>query len=325
MKKTVIPIFFSVDDNYAACLSVTMASLMMNASKDYDYRLIVMYEKLTGKNMVRLGALARDNFQVEFVCMKEKLELLQSLFPEENIGAMKDNNLLRCDYHTMTIYFRLFIPELFREYVKCIYLDCDTVVNGDISMLYGNDLKGNAIGACRDNSIRKEVTFQKYIENAVGVPYENYVNSGVLLMDLTKLRKMKFAGKVLHLMSTKHFDTIAPDQDYLNAVLAGNIHFLDKLWNVMPGGLEEKCAYPMIIHFNLFEKPWNYEGVEYEEYFWKYASYSGFLEDLKAHLSEYDAVKRISDAECFRQMNERAEQIIKDGKRFADEAEIVRI
>ena len=48
---------------------------------------------------------------------------------------------LRADFFTLTIFFRLFIPEMFKEYDKCIYLDSDIVVPGDISKLYNVDLE----------------------------------------------------------------------------------------------------------------------------------------------------------------------------------------
>lgn len=37
-------------------------------------------------------------------------------------------NRLRSDYFTMTIYFRIFIPDMYPEYDKAIYIDSDIVV-----------------------------------------------------------------------------------------------------------------------------------------------------------------------------------------------------
>ena len=60
-------------------------------------------------------------------------------------------NRLRCDYFTLTIYFRLFIPDLFPEYDKGLYIDSDVVVPGDISELYNHDLKDINFNEVRNN------------------------------------------------------------------------------------------------------------------------------------------------------------------------------
>ena len=48
-KKT-IPIFFSSDDNYVPFLSVAINSMLENASKDYNYDIIVLNSGLTNEN-----------------------------------------------------------------------------------------------------------------------------------------------------------------------------------------------------------------------------------------------------------------------------------
>ena len=47
-----IPIFFSTDDNYIPYLDVAIHSLIANASKDYDYRIIVLNTGLNPDNIV---------------------------------------------------------------------------------------------------------------------------------------------------------------------------------------------------------------------------------------------------------------------------------
>ena len=58
----------------------------------------------------------------------------------------------------------------------------------------------------------------RYMEEAVGVSRYEYINSGVLLMNLNKLREKEFDKHFLNLLNTYHFDCIAPDQDYINAI-----------------------------------------------------------------------------------------------------------
>ncbi|TXJ87231.1 hypothetical protein FU655_07970 [Lactobacillus delbrueckii] len=45
----------------------------------------------------------------------------------------KKGNYLRADFFTLSIFYRLFITELFPEYDKAVYIDADTVLNADIA------------------------------------------------------------------------------------------------------------------------------------------------------------------------------------------------
>jgi len=59
------------------------------------------------------------------------------------------------------------------------------------------------------------------MENAIGVDRDKYVNSGIMVMNLKKLREVKLEEHFMHLLNTYHFNCIAPDQDYLNAMCKG--------------------------------------------------------------------------------------------------------
>ena len=54
MNKQTIPIFFSSDDNYVPFLSVAINSFIENASKDYNYEIIVLNSGLTSENIERI-------------------------------------------------------------------------------------------------------------------------------------------------------------------------------------------------------------------------------------------------------------------------------
>ena len=60
----------------------------------------------------------------------------------ENFGQTvtdRQENRLYSGEFTLTIYFRLFIAELFPELDKAVYIDSDTVINDDIAKLYSVD------------------------------------------------------------------------------------------------------------------------------------------------------------------------------------------
>ena len=211
--------------------------------------------------------------------MKEKFEGIESDF----IG-----NKLRADYFTLTIYFRLFIPDMFPQYSRGIYLDSDVVVPGDLSTLFETELGDNLIAACPDYSIQEVEPLMHYVKEAVGVDQNrDYINSGVLLMDLEALRKVNFGTRFLELLNKYHFDTIAPDQDYINAMCKGRIHYLSEEWDAMPNESIPEIENPKIVHYNLFFKPWHFEDVQYAHYFWDVAKTTPYYDELKQQLADF--------------------------------------
>ena len=138
-----IPVFFTIDNNYAPFLAVALHSAIVNASADRQYKAIILHQDVSEENRRRISALARPNFEIEFIPMQSGLESITD----------RMSNRLRCDYFTLTIYFRLFIPAMFPEYDKAIYIDSDVVVPGDLAELYDMELSDNYIAACPDLSL----------------------------------------------------------------------------------------------------------------------------------------------------------------------------
>lgn len=284
-----IPIFFSIDNSYAPYLAVALNSAIKNSSKDRNYKAIVLYQDLSDDNRSKLSALKTDNFDIEFIAMTSGLESITD----------RMSNRLRCDYFTLTIYFRLFIPAMFPQYDKAIYIDSDTVLPCDIAELFDTDIGDNYIGACNDLSIMDAPPLCEYIEKAIGVPREKYINSGVLLMNLKLLREKMLDKHFLSLLNEYHFDCIAPDQDYINALCAGKIYYLSPLWDTMPNDAHPPVDNAKLIHYNLFSKPWCYDGIQYGEYFWQYAADCGYIDELKAFKESYTDEQKQNDSKCF--------------------------
>lgn len=287
-----IPIFFSVNDAYAPYLAVAVNSIRENANPAYNYRIHILSDDLSPENRKRLGSFAREGFEIVFVPLTQKLATL--------LGEHQLQQHSFQAFASLTIYFRLFIPALFPEYDKGIYLDADIVVPGDISRLWEEKLGGRLIGACADYSIQHIAPFMRYIDRYVGVDHRNYVNSGVLLLNMRRLRETDLSGRFIRMMHRYAFETVAPDQDYLNALCWNSIHYLDPIWNAMPSDRISSLDNPHIIHFNLDTKPWLNESVPYDELFWRYAATSGYEADIRARRQDFlqrpEAVQQYRDA-----------------------------
>lgn len=305
MKKT-IPIFFTIDAGYAPYLSVAIASLIDNASLDYNYNIHVIYESISEQSIKKLKTLETDNAKIIFSEMKDGLDAITN----------RKENLLRTDFFTLTIYFRIFIPLMFKEYDKAIYIDSDTCITGDISELYNIDLGDNLFGGCNDISIIDNPILCEYVKTNPGVTSDKYINSGILLMNMKRLREVNFESHFLYLLNKYHFDTIAPDQDYINAMAYGNILHLSNEWDAMPTNGEMVFQNPKIIHYNLFFKPWHYDNIDYEEYFWKYADKSLFKDDIYKEKENFTKEKQDEDIKTLDNLVRRASEIINSETTF---------
>lgn len=322
MKQDEIPIFFTVDESYAPYLDCAIRSMMERASRAYTYQIIVLHEDLTEESRRKLSAAVKPPFQIRFLQMQEKLAGITD----------RVENRLRCDYFTLTIYFRLFIADRFPEYDKGLYLDSDIVVPGDISQLYQTELGDDLIGACPDHSITPVPALVDYVENAVGIPIEQYINSGILVMNLKKMREVGLCDHFLHLLHTYHFYCLAPDQDYFNAMCNGKIVYLDESWDAMPpeggGGTGAILERPNLIHYNLFQKPWRYDDIPYEDYFWRYAKGSPFYEDIVRHKETYTEEQKASDRACLGNMIQKGPEVCKQPvtfRKMAEKGEKIRV
>jgi lipopolysaccharide biosynthesis glycosyltransferase len=320
MIKNLIPVFFTIDNSYAPYLDCAVRSMVENASKANDYKIIVLYQELSEENMDKIASGVKAPFKIEFVRMKDEVKGITD----------RVENRLRCDYFTMTIYFRLFIADMFPEYDKGIYIDSDIVVPGDISQMFNIDLKDNIIGACPDHSVVKVPELARYMEMSIGIKKTEYINSGVLLMNLKMMREKEFSQRFLYLLNKYHFDCIAPDQDYINAICNGKILYLDECWDTMPpqGGDSVPVENPKLIHYNLFLKPWCYDNIPYKEYFWKYAEKSPFYQDILNFKKNYSEEKKQSDRECLRVLVEKGGVMDKNDvtfRKIKESGETIRI
>ena len=294
-----IPIFFTIDDSYAPFLAVALNSAIKNSDPQRNYKAIVLYQDLGADNISRLQALQTENFKIELMPIRANMEALDD----------RMSNRLRCDYFTLTIYFRLFIPSMFPQYDKGIYIDSDVVLTDDIAKLFDIDIGENYIGACNDLSIADIPPLVAYTEKAVGVNAKEYINSGVLLMNLKKMRDDDLEGHFLALLNRYHFDSIAPDQDYLNAMCNGKIYYLEEKWDTMPNDAKPMLTETSLIHYNLFSKPWCYDGIQYEEQFWNYARDCGFIDEIREFKASYTEDKKKADSECLELLVRRGMEI----------------
>lgn len=282
-EKKTIPVFFAADERYAPYLAVTLASIKAHISEENFYKMHVLTVGRNTETQNALRSMQSNNFKIYFHDVSSKRKEIE--------------HLIHCrDYYTSAIYFRLFIPELFPEYEKAVYLDCDTVVLDDIAKLYNTDLKENLIGAVADQAVASVTAFREYVKNALGIMPDKYFNSGVIVMNLKKMREIGFYQVFNRILKSYHF-IVAPDQDCLNLICKNKVLYLQKTWNTMPVGASKDDGSIKLVHYNLALKPWHYSGVLYEKYFWDFAESTPFFADIQKGKENFSAEEIFRDQE----------------------------
>ena len=283
MDKQIIPVFFAVDDTYVPFLAVALESLVAKISEKNFYEIRILYTHLNEANQKALKKYERDNLSVECVNLNEKIDKIA-------------NKLYTRDYFSMTTYYRLFLPDLYPNLNKALYLDSDIVLLDDVAKLYNIDLGTNLVGAIPDGAVASVKEFQDYVELVVGLKdYRNYFNAGILLMNLEELRNYRFQVKFMYLLDTVKFK-VAQDQDYLNRLCKGRVTIIDNSWNTMPGADPDKRnKNPKLIHYNLSNKPWHLDNIPFEEYFWDFAWQTDFYDEIRKIKDNYTEAQRQED------------------------------
>ena len=294
--KQVIPIFFAVDDGYIPFLAVSIQSLADHASDENQYVIKVLYTNISEENQKNISKYERENISIEFVDLNYYIE------------KIKDKLYTR-DYYSKTTYFRLFIPNLYPQYNKVLYLDSDITILSDVADLYNIDMGDNLIAAAPDDVIQTIEVFQDYAEKVVGVAdYRNYFNAGIIVMNLDELRKFDFQEKFLYLLSTVKF-SVAQDQDYLNRLCKGRVKLFSNTWNRMPIGGDVVDRDDLhLIHYNLAFKPWHFENILYKEYFWECAKKTEYFDQILKIQSEYTDEDKFKDRESDKKLRELAQK-----------------
>ena len=298
-----IPIFFSTDDNYIPYLDVAIASLIENADRSYQYRIVVFHTGLKTENTEKIKRREQPGFLIDFTDISRDVESIKAR--------------LKNVYHfSVVTYYRLFIASLFPQYDKVLYLDCDLVVLGDVSKLYHVELGDNILGAAPEQFVQNTKEFRLYAETALGVDPDTYVNAGVLLMNLKEFRKHGIEHAFTELITAYDFDLLDPDQAYLNYLCHGKIHVLPNGWNKEPMPLACEGE-KNIVHYALYKKPWQYDDVIDGEYFWQYARLSPFYELICRRKQEFGEDEKAAKEATAREILVHALRIVDSEETFS--------
>ena len=288
MSNQIIPIFYACDDNFVKYTIVSMHSIIKNASKNFKYHMYVLHTGITQPMMEKVYELANENFEISFEDVTDYLYSISDKLPIR-------------DYYSKTTYYRLFIAEMFPEYSKAIYIDSDTVVQGDISQFFNTDIKDAYLGACHEQAMIQVDEYGTYVEKVIGISRYNFFNAGVLLINCDQFRLRFILDKFVQYLHEYNF-VVTQDEDYLNLICKDHVYWIDQRWNTeifgnIPYPISEAC----VLHYIMTNKPWHYADCIHGDVFWKYAAETSVYDEILEVLKGYTDEQRARDqASCDR-------------------------
>jgi len=294
-----IAIYLASSDLYAPYAGIFVQSVIENSSNDYNYDILIIETDISEQNKEILSSIPKKykNVSLRFV----------------DVSHIIDNyTFTYSQHHSKYNFYRLTAPEVLSEYNKIIYVDCDLVVNCDISELYNIDLEDNYVAATRcigmiSSYIRREER-KKYVDNVLQLKKPtDYFNSGVMLLNLELIRETFSTKQLLDMASEGEW--MFCDQCVLNVLFKGKIYYLPLHWNVLshsPDYRNEKLlpkklydeyivarSNPKISHFSGNNIPVRTPDIDMYPFYWVYARKTPFYELLLSRMISESLKKEV--------------------------------
>jgi len=262
-----IEIAIAGDSNYIVPLTVLLQSVFVN-NKDVDITVNFLYltSAVREEDLIGMEAFIAEHGQ--------KMRRLG--VAEEQLGRIPDSR------HSKSASLRLLLPEFLPETVsKILYLDGDIVVCGSLNPLWQTDISHSYVAAVKDPTI----LFGREYCAKIDIPEKaQYFNSGVLLMNIDRMRRDNVQEAFFVYMQKYINLLIAVDQDVLNATLYKAVTYLPPIYNYNYW-LEKDVArqlftkeeikavkhHPVIVHYIGPVKPWHCKSIHPKKaLWWKY-------------------------------------------------------
>lgn len=272
-----INLLFTGNDKIFDGLAISLISIVKHCKQPLNVHVLTMDLKEIHPNYKPLDEEKVEVLQkyIQQANPNSKILLhdVTDLFKEKN----KDSANMENSYSPYA-FIRLLADEVKEIPDKILYLDIDVVAGGDISELYNYDITEYDYAAVKDYYGRVFIN-------------RKYINSGVMLLNMKRIRENKIFAKCRHLVNTKKM--MFPDQSALNKYAEKKLflpskfnsqrrdkdsdvirHFCKSIRWYPYFGKGDQCRQPMSKWFRLFHtinvKPWNVDGMHKKLKCYKY-------------------------------------------------------
>ena len=232
-------ICFCINNNYVKHCCVTISSILNHNPYFFDFH--VLSSDITDESKQLLSEVSKPS---------------RITFHEVDIKKFK-NLKLNIDHTSIETYFRYLIPIMLPEVDKILYLDVDTIIRGDISELFETDIENYYVAGALDTYIESIAH-----KRSINFPESDlYVNAGVLLLNLKKLRSDNICNLLFENTQKLQNKIKFQDQDIINLTLRPSIKLLDRKYNYTSHLFQQDEKYllnnAIIVHYTGNIKPWN--------------------------------------------------------------------
>lgn len=199
-------IVYASDNNFAEILGISIISLFENNKQCKEINVFILDDGITDDNRQRLLSVGSGfDRKIEFIPVSD-IEIPQSVQSER---------------WSRSAFTRLFLRKLLPEGAdRILYLDCDTIIRGELTEVYETDMEDCTVAGVRD------CVSPMYLKNLWLERDDIYCNSGVLLILTEKWNEEEFMHFFRSNRSIKY-----PDQDIINGVCSRNMKELPLRYN----------------------------------------------------------------------------------------------
>ena len=206
-------ILYTCDNNYIWIMGISAISLFENNKHIKELTVFLLGENISGENKEILQGIA-SNYNREI----KVIDIPELDIPDSLVSAR----------WPLSAFTRLFSGQLLPESIdRVLYLDCDTIIAGDVEVLDGlgfNDKIIMGIKDCIGNLYKKNIG----LDGA-----DLYINAGVLLLNLVELRRINIKTEIDSYMNQYMKLINYADQDILNGMFKRKIGALEPKYDVM--------------------------------------------------------------------------------------------
>ncbi|MBP5352863.1 MAG: glycosyltransferase family 8 protein [Alphaproteobacteria bacterium] len=212
-RKKTAHIALITDSNYVMPTIVAVKSMLFHKAENVVYHVYIVTTNLTAEDVAKLQSLQRHDFYIQIVNREDLIAQYMTLMQHRHVS------------HAALLKF--FLPQIFPQLDKILYIDSDVLVQGDLSALYATDIGTSYAGVVRDTL---SVLGREYMQS-LGIANKYYFNSGVLLLNLQKFREDDICQKLIDFRTEKEQDFM--DQDAFNGVIGHQVRYLSYRYNFL--------------------------------------------------------------------------------------------
>lgn len=263
---------------YIEMMGISIFSLIKNKAPTTKLNIFILHNGISKLYQQKIQSMVTKDCTIIFQDMKNQFIDLPNKF----------------NYYPQAVIFRLLIPTLFPQLDRMLYIDCDTLIQKDLTELYNLQFHDNYICALKyplKTTPRMTPMYVKYLgknyhhstyyTKILDLPLEyfekgncTYAYGGVLLFNIKKINEDHLDVALIANIKKYHECLILPDEEVLLKTFGLKIQNIHKNYNsVVHNMTKDDYKNAVIAHHAGSHKPIEYKNWYRLSYFGDYVKY----------------------------------------------------